>query len=310
MTPDTDAAVGRSWRSQRPVALGAITATFRRGSGDPTFRRAPDGAVVRAVRTPAGPASLELRVAAPDATVEARAWGQGAQWALEHVPDLLGGADDDEGFVAHHPLVAEAARRFCGWRVPRSGLVLDALVPAIIEQKVTGQEAFAGYRRLVGRFGDPAPGPYAALGLRLPPTAAGWAAIPSWEFLQASVDSARSTALVRAARAAGRLEQGVDLTPARARLRMQAVPGVGVWTSAEVAQRALGDADAVSYGDYHVARNIGWALTGQEVDDDGLAELLEPYAGHRYRVQRLLELAGARRPRHGARMAPRTHLPR
>ena len=102
----------------------------------------------------------------------------------------------------------------------------------------------------------------------------------------------------------------MDLTPAEARLRMQAVPGVGVWTSAEVAQRALGDADAVSFGDYHVARNIGWALTGQEVDDDGLAELLEPYAGHRYRVQRLLELAGARRPRHGARMAPRTHLPR
>ena len=88
------------------------------------------------------------------------------------------------------------------------------------------------------------------------------------------------------------------------------MPGIGVWTAAEVAQRALGDPDAVSYGDYHVAKNIGWALTGSEVDDDGLAELLEPYAGHRYRVQRLLELAGAYRPRRGPRMAPRTHLPR
>jgi hypothetical protein len=45
------------------------------------------------------------------------------------------------------------------------------------------------------------------------------------------------------------------------------------------------------------------------VDDDGLAELLEPYRPHRYRVQRLVELAGLRRPRHGPRMAPRTHLP-
>jgi len=87
------------------------------------------------------------------------------------------------------------------------------------------------------------------------------------------------------------------------------VPGVGVWTAAETAQRALGDADAVSFGDYHVARNIGWALTGEELDDDGLAELLEPYRGHRYRVQRLLELAGAMRPRRGPRMPPRRHLP-
>jgi 3-methyladenine DNA glycosylase/8-oxoguanine DNA glycosylase len=83
-----------------------------------------------------------------------------------------------------------------------------------------------------------------------------------------------------------------------------------VWTVAEVAQRAWGDADAVSFGDYHVARTIGWTLVGQELDDAGLATLLEPYAGHRFRVQRLLELAGHQRPRHGPRMAPRTHLPR
>ena len=81
------------------------------------------------------------------------------------------------------------------------------------------------------------------------------------------------------------------------------------WIAAEVRHSALGDPDAVSFGDYHVARDIGWALTGSEVDDDGLAELLEPYARHRYRVQGLLKLAGAGRPRHGPRMAVPTHLP-
>ena len=55
---------------------------------------------------------------------------------------------------------------------------------------------------------------------------------------------------------------------------MVSVPGVGVWTAAETAHRALGDADAVSFGDYHVAKNVGWALTGEAVDDDGMAELL------------------------------------
>jgi 3-methyladenine DNA glycosylase/8-oxoguanine DNA glycosylase len=134
--------------------------------------------------------------------------------------------------------------------------------------------------------------------------------VPSWEWLRASVDGKRSAAAVRAARSAGRLEECTAMAHADAHRRLRAIPGIGVWTAAEVAQRALGDPDAVSFGDYHVARNIGWALTGVEVDDDGLAELLEPWAGHRYRVQRLLELAVAIRPRRGPRMAPRTHLPR
>ena len=115
--------------------------------------------------------------------------------------------------------------------------------------------------------------------------------------------------VVRAAGYAGRLEQGASVSVAEAHRRLRALPGVGVWTAAEVAQRALGDPDSVSFGDYHVAKDIGWALTGTPVDDDGLAELLEPYRGHRYRVQHLLGLAGHHRPRRGPRMAPRTHLP-
>jgi len=222
---------------------------------------------------------------------------------------MLGDQDDATGFVAHHPLVAEAARRFNGWRVPRTGLVLEALIPAVIEQKVAGREAFDSYRTLVHRYGERAPGEGAEAGLWVAPSAVDWARIPSWEWLKAGVDGARSAAAVRGAGAAGRLEQCVDLTREEADRRLQAVPGVGVWTAAEVRHTALGDPDAVSFGDYHVARDIGWALTGSEVDDDGLAELLEPYAGHRYRVQRLLELAGAMRPRHGPRMALRTHLP-
>ena len=73
--------------------------------------------------------------------------------------------------------------------------------------------------------------------------------------------------------------------------------------------RALGDPDAVSFGDYHIGKNVTYALTGEVGDDERMAELLEPWAGHRYRVQRLVELAGLGRPRRGARMAPRTHLP-
>jgi 3-methyladenine DNA glycosylase/8-oxoguanine DNA glycosylase len=298
----------RTWRTDRPVDLMLQLGCFRRGAGDPTFRRSAGGGVVRAAQTPDGVGTLHLVCRPAGSVVEARAWGPGAAWLLESVPGLLGEGDDPAGFVPLHPPVAEAWRRFAGWRVPRSGLVLDALAPAIIEQKVTGQEAFSGYRRLVRRFGEPAPGPFGEQ-VWAPPTARQWALVPSWAFLTASVDPARSRALVGAARSAGRLEEAVSLGAAEARRRMRALPGIGVWTSAEVAQRALGDADAVSFGDYHVAKDVGWALTGQEVDDAGLAELLEPYVGHRYRVQALLSFAGQHRPRRGARMAPRRHLP-
>ncbi|GAA2153248.1 3-methyladenine DNA glycosylase/8-oxoguanine DNA glycosylase [Humibacillus xanthopallidus] len=310
--PDTSAAVPASalrrvWRSDREIHLRAQLGVFRRGAGDPTMRWGADRSVVRASQTPEGSGTLHLLGRPDGAEVEALAWGPGAAWLLEHVPALLGADDDPSGFEPVHDLVAEAWRRFSFWRVPRSGLVFDALAPAVIEQKVTGQEAFAGYRMLVRRFGAAAPGPFA--GLMAPPTAAGWATIPSWAWLQASVDGARSRTVVRAAGYAGRLEEGARVSVAEAHRRLRALPGIGVWTAAEVAQRALGDPDSVSFGDYHVAKDIGWALTGTPVDDEGLAELLEPYAGHRYRVQHLLGLAGHHRPRRGPRMAPRTHLP-
>jgi 3-methyladenine DNA glycosylase/8-oxoguanine DNA glycosylase len=228
---------------------------------------------------------------------------------MDAVPVLLGARDDLTGFVPHHPQVAQALRRRPGWRVPATSLVLEALVPAVIEQLVTSQEAFAGWRRLLRRFGDLAPGPAGGLGLHVVPAAAQWTAIASWDWLGAGVDGKRSATVIRAARQAGRLEQTIGLTAVEAERRMCAVPGVGVWTAAETRQRAHGDADAVSFGDYHVAKNIGWALTGAEVDDDGLAELLEPYRPHRYRVQRLLELEVGARPRRGPRSVPRRHLP-
>jgi len=187
---------------------------------------------------------------------------------------------------------------------------MESLVPAIIEQRVAGTEAFAGYRRLVHFYGDRAPGPGADLRLWVPPTPEKLAAIPSWEWLRLGIDPARSRAVVIAARVAPSLERAAAVSAAEADRRLRSLPGIGVWTSAETRQRSHGDADAVSFGDYNVARDVGFALTGKDgMDDDGLAEILEPFRPHRYRVQRLVELAGIRRPRRGARMPLRTHLP-
>jgi 3-methyladenine DNA glycosylase/8-oxoguanine DNA glycosylase len=299
--------VESTWRPGRPVDLRATLGVLVRGSGDPSHRLTSDGQLWRASRTPDGSVTLHLRVRSGE--VEASAWGPGAQWAVDGVPDLLGAADDGVGFEPRHPFLLQALARRPGWRVPRTGLVLEALVPAVIEQKVTGQEAFSGWRRLLRRFGEVAPGPGGPAGLRVPPSAAQWAAVPSWEWLQAGVDGARSAAVVRAARAAGRLEQTLAMPAAEAERRMRSLPGIGAWTAAEVRQRAHGDADAVSFGDFHVPGQIGLALVGEKVDDEGLAELLEPYRPHRVRVQRLVELEGPRQARRASRPTPRFHVP-
>jgi 3-methyladenine DNA glycosylase/8-oxoguanine DNA glycosylase len=294
--------VSREWRPPVPVDVLATLRPLRRGTGDPTFVVTADGAVWRTAPTPQGPATYVLERAG--AQVRMTAWGPGAAWVLETLPRLLGGAHDCDGLALDRPLLREAAARSAGLRTPATGLVFEALAAAVLEQKVTGVEARRSWRELLFRFGTTAPGPVPRP-MRVAPPAAVWRRIPSWEWHRAGVDAKRSTALVTAARVAARLEECVAMSPAEAQRRLGAVPGIGVWTAAEVAQRALGDCDAVSFGDYHVPAAVGWALLGRPVDDDGLAELLEPYRPHRYRVVRLVELSGRRKPRFGPRAAVR-----
>lgn len=309
----------RLWTPGFPLELTATLSALPRGGADPTFRRDPAGGVWRATRTPQGPVLLRLVPRPADGQVEATAWGPGADWALDGVPALLGADDDPAGFrpAPEHPVLVSAWRSHPGWRVPRTRAVFEALVPAALEQRVTGLEARRAWRTLVERYGEPAPGPAGsadpgpASGMRVPPAPADWREVPSWVWLRAGVDEARRRVVLAGAHVAGRLEQTLDpaLGPDEVSRRLRSLPGVGVWTSAEVRQRAHGHADAFSFADFHVARNVSWALTGRVLDDAGCAEVIERYRGHRYRVQRLLELAGASRPRVAPRMTLPTHLP-
>jgi len=143
----------------------------------------------------------------------------------------------------------------------------------------------------------------------LPPTPEAWSRVPSWRFLAAGVEQRRSRTLVRTAVRAPALERTLTGSYAAADRALQSFPGVGAWTSAEVRQRAHGDPDAWSVGDYHVAKDITYILTGEVLDDDACTEILEPYRGHRFRVQALLGMVGRRRPRRAPRMTLPTHTP-
>lgn len=296
--------------------MRAVLGGLRHGYGDPCWRRDGDGTQWLASSTPAGAGLLSLRTDAGAGEVEATAWGPGAQWLLDGVPELLGARDGPSGFVPspEHPRLVSAWRSQPGYRVPRTRRVLDSFAAACLEQRVTGVEAFAAWSSLVRAYGDPAPGPAAAPGcpahgMRIPPTAAAWRSVPSWAWLRAGVDVSRRGALLAGAGSPHGLERTLTLEPAGVEPALRSLPGVGRWTAAETRQRAHGDADAFSFGDYHVAKNVSWALTGEVLDDDGCAEVIARYAGHRFRVQRLLELDGAQRPRRGPRMTLPAHSP-
>ncbi|MEU4571856.1 DNA-3-methyladenine glycosylase 2 family protein [Nonomuraea sp. NPDC023979] len=292
----------RSWAPAGPLDVGLALAAHKRGGGDPAWCRTPDGAVWRTSRTPDGPATLRVTVAGGQ--VHGRAWGPGAEWALESLPALVGADDDLSGFTARHPVLVEAMRAHAGVRIGRTGRVMEALVPAVLEQKVVGQEAWRAWRYLLRHFGEPAPGP-APDGMRVAPEPQVWREIPSWHWHRAGAEAVRARTIATAAWHSAKLEAAATSEELDRLLR--ALPGIGVWTSAEVRQRVFGDPDAVSVGDFHLAKIVGYALTGEKTDDPGMLRLLEPYRGHRHRAAMLITLTGRRPPARGPRMAARDY---
>lgn len=301
-------ALVREWEAPFPLDVRLTLGVHRRGGSDPTFRVDASGAVWRTSLTPDGPGTIQVLPADTGTPVRAQAWGPGAAWLLDRLPAALGLHDDAEGFdPAAHPVLREVARRHPGLRLGRSGRVMEALVPAILEQKVTGVEARRAWRTLLNRFGTTPPGP-APVGMRVFPDPGTWRKIPSWEWHRAGVEGVRAQTIRHATSVADSLERLLTLTNAQAARKLATIPGIGPWTCAETMQRAAGDPDAVSVGDYHLPKIVGWALAGRPATDDaGMLELLAPFAGHRHRVTRLLELSGLAPPRRGPRMSVRDY---
>ena len=235
-----------------------------------------------------------------DGTVDVEAWGPGATWAVDRAAALCGEQDDDSSFKPAERVLADLHRRHRGLRVPRTHSVFEALVPVVLGQKVTTDEAHASYRALVAALGTAAPGP---VRMRVPPPATVLAETPYWQLHRFGIERRRAEVIVRAARSARRLEETCEMELPNAWSRLQAFPGVGPWTAAKVALVALGDADAVPLGDYHLPHMVGFAFEGTaRSTDERMLELLEPYRGHRARVLRLLMLAGIGAPRFGPKM--------
>ncbi len=301
-----------SVRRSASCAAGAATPPSTRPTG-----RAPGASSgARSARPRASP---RCGCACSTARLLASAWGPGAAWSVDHAPELLGEGDDWsalDALLAQRSAEGDPAaaalervrRRTRGLRLTRSHLVLEAAVPAVLEQKVTGVEARRAWRQLVRQHGERAPGP-APEGLTVMPDGVGWRSIPDHDWHRAGVGPQRMATIRRVAAVAPALERTLALGRGGpgAVAALRSIPGVGEWTAAEVLQRSHGDPDTLSVGDAHLPHVIGTWFTGDRVDDAGMLDLLAPYAGHRHRVVRLITSLGVEAPRFGAKATIEDH---
>ncbi|WIK81256.1 DNA-3-methyladenine glycosylase family protein [Micrococcus lylae] len=318
----------RTLRPAVPVDVALTLGVLQRGHADPCVRAAPEGVwLTRRVDADGAPvpASLLVRPAASavrPSAIRVEAWGPGAQAAVAEAEALLGLHDD--GWAAFEDLltsggqrlphhVASARRTRPGLRLPAHGRLAEQLVTVVLEQKVTHDQARHGWRQLVRAVSEPAPGP-APRGMLLPPDPRAVLRVPSWDWHRFWVQPAQAKAILQVAERAEAVDRlGRQVRPgdvaATAELarRLQSLPGIGAWTVAEALQRSHGASDLVAVGDFHLAHHVGQVLTGRRVDDAGMLRLLEPWAGHRQRLVRMIGLSGERRERFGPRLAPEDH---
>jgi 3-methyladenine DNA glycosylase/8-oxoguanine DNA glycosylase len=281
-----------------PFDLRATLWQARFGPTDPCVRLIHDD-VWRATRTPLGPATERLRLVA-DGSISVDAWGPGAEWLVQRAPVLCGSLDDARAFAPLEPYVQRLSREHAGLRIGRTEAVFETAMATVLEQRVATADAWQSWRHLVHTLGERAPGPLH--GLWLPPSAARIARTPYEVFHRFGIERRQADVLRRLAIVAQRLEETTSLSLDAAYRRLQAVPGIGPWTSARVGLIALGDADAVMIGDLHLPHLVSWSLAGERRGtDERMLELLEPFRGHRGRVIRLLLLGSAPGQRVGGR---------
>lgn len=286
------------------VDFGATLSCYRHGAADPTTwltigASGPRGSgrFVRATLTPDGPGTLS--VVWDNGSVSTAAYGPGAGWLLRQAPQMLG--FDDAGHdldQCDHRVVQSAATRCRHLRIGASGDLYHELLPTIIEQRITIGEAHRQWQQLCFELSEPAPGPFSRL--LLPPAPSILARRPSWWFHPLGIERKRAEPLIEVARHASKYWNWATLTPVDATAKLRLLRGVGQWTVGSVLGPALGDPDAVAVGDFHLKNMVAHHLAGEaRATDERMLELLEPFAGQRGRVVKLLARTGGGAPKFG-----------
>ena len=278
-----------------PLDLAQTMALIGMSPRDPSFRVVGRDIVGLATNTPLGAASA--RFAHRGASIVVDAWGDGAEHVLARANTLTGLHDRPLAFAPEHRALAALVRRFAGLRLSAGADPIETAMHAIFGQRITSDEARQSWWRFARRYGEAAPGP---LELFTPPRAEIVARLSRDDLFGVGLDLHRSRSLLALAREADRLRATIDDVE-RVTDRLRTLPGIGPWTIGLVRHFAYGDARAVPLGDWHIGRDICFALSGEERGSDArMLELLAPFAGNEGRVWRLISATGIHHPRRAA----------
>ncbi len=156
--------------------------------------------------------------------------------------------------LARDPKLAPLVAKSPGMRVPGTFDGFELVVRGIFGQQVSVAGARTSLGRLVERFGTPLDPPSAEI-THLFPTAEQVAELPPGVF---GMPRARAETIRRVADlvARGELDLSGDTEPQEALHTLGELPGIGPWTLAYVAMRALRDPDAFMVGDLGVRRGF------------------------------------------------------
>jgi AraC family transcriptional regulator of adaptative response / DNA-3-methyladenine glycosylase II len=168
-----------------------------------------------------------------------------SRWLLDLDADPLA----IDGVLSEDPRLAPLVAGAAGRRVPRTVDGAEMAIRAVIGQQISTAAARTHAARLAARYGEAVSDPDGGLSRVFPSPEA----LAGLELAMPAGRRATMHALLGALRSGD-----LDLSPGgdreRARAALEALPGVGPWTSEVVAMRALGDPDAFPATDLGVRR--------------------------------------------------------
>lgn len=265
------------------------------GHRDPTLRLSESSAQL-AFQTPEGPVTVSAEREAN--TVRVDGVGPGAEWIQPQLPALFGLHDRPADFQPAGRL-GKLVQQLPGVHLPTLPVVFHKLVQIVLQQLVSWSDAVHGWRQIVRRFGIESPCGH----LRLPPTAQQFSRLGYYDLVACHVMPKQARLILHLAREANRIEHLAASDISALEKYLLSVRGVGPWTVQHLLGSSLGCSDAVLIGDFGLPHAVAYFLIGRErSDDEEMLRLLEPYAGHRFRVINYLWQAGHFAPRRGPRM--------
>ena len=203
--------------------------------------------------------------------------------------------------VEGHPFLERISREKKGIHLGQSTHLGMDLIKTTFQQLIEWRDAATIWRRWILQAGTRIPG----TDLYCPP-AYSEVNHHTLDLLHGCGLSRKRAALVREiARLGPRLDGWASESASTIRRRLMSIRGIGAWTTEHCLGFSFNEDDVVVTGDFQLPHTVAWALAGQaRGSDQRMLELLEPWAGRRWHVLRLIFASDIRAPRRGPRLNP------